>query len=159
VARQAIDRDHPDPVVDFVESAVCSTLEEVRTQRADLAQRLGVIEDEEVVLGVRRVQATQIQSPKSGHYRAQRRRIEPRAHQDLTERIDVVGDWTPAHERRLERRGAATGKRIIDGVARGGQALDEEPRQLGLEHRTIADLVQAVRLALRGRPELVHEIA
>src|SRR5208283_3144895 len=70
VARQAIDRDHPDPVVDFVESAVCSTLEEVRTQRADLAQRLGVIEDEEAVLGVRRVQATQIQSPKSSHYRA-----------------------------------------------------------------------------------------
>src|SRR5208283_4933736 len=107
----------------------------------------------------RRMQAAQIQSPKSRHYRAQRRRIEPRAHQDLTERTDVVGDWTPAHERRLERRGAATGKRIIDGVARGGQALDEEPRQLGLEHRTIADLVQAVRLALLGRPELVHEIA
>ena len=53
--------------------------------------------------------------------------------------------------------GAAAHEGIIDDIARLREALDKKARQLRLEARAVADLVQRMRLPLTGGPEFVDE--
>ena len=88
----------------------------------------------------------------------QRHRFQPRPHQHLRQRIDVVAGRTTSHQRRLQRRRSAAREGIVDRVARPGQTIDEEFRKLRLEAGAVADLMQVVALALAGGPVLVDEI-
>ena len=49
MAGQAVDNDHPDPAVEIVHAAVLLTSHQVGTERADLDQRLGMVEREKFV--------------------------------------------------------------------------------------------------------------
>ena len=87
----------------------------------------------------------------------QRRRLKPGRGQRKAQRIDVVARRDAAQQSRFDGRGAAAHERIVDDVARVGEPLDEEARQLRLEAGAIGDFVQRTGLALACGPELVDE--
>jgi hypothetical protein len=152
VAGQPPDGHHADPVVHGIQASRCIVLDEVAAQRANLRERLRVIEGQQVVrsLGLQApvyVRKTVGDGVDSG-------RREPRPDQTGAQRVDVRPHGAAAHQGRLERGGAPAHEGVVDGVPWLGQPLDEIGRQLGLEAGAVADLVQGVRLTLPGCPEL-----
>ena len=86
-----------------------------------------------------------------------RRRRQPRLCEHRAQWIDVASRRGSPRERRFDDRRAASHERVVHDVAGGGEAVDEEARQLRLEARAIRHLVEAVRGALLARPEFVDE--
>ena len=74
------------------------------------------------------------------------------------ERVDVAPGWRPAEQCRFQHRDAPAHERVVHRIAGLRKALDEEPRELGLETGAIGDLVQRLRRALATGPELVDEV-
>ena len=115
-----------------------------------------MIERQQVLaLDVARVPGHLAQPP--GHL-CQRRRCEAGTGQQDRERVDIVAGGSAPHQRGLHGRRAPTHERIVHGLARLGQAVDEELGELRLEAGPITDLVQVVRPALPGGPELVAQV-
>ena len=155
VAGQTVDGNHAQPLVDAIDRARRLALQQIPAQRAQVPQRLGVIEDEQVVAHPSGARPRNLLQPR-GNF-GQRRRIEPRLKKDAAERVDVGRARNPTEQCGFQRRCAAAGKRIVDRRARSGQPLDEEARQLRLEAGAIRNLVKAVGGPLSLRPELVDQ--
>jgi len=125
---------------------------QVRPQRDDLRERVGVIEHRQIEVGTGG-DLRDLHDASADLF--DRRRIEPRPRQDLRQRIDVVGDHATPQQRRFQRSRAASAEGVVNDIARIRQPLDEETRHLRLEARAIGDLVQRMCVALLGGPELV----
>ena len=158
MAGQPVQRHRAYPVIDRVrlQALQWCALQQPASQGGQLAQRVGVIEGQQV-------RAPDL--PRFPGHLAQPRgnlrggwRGEARAGQQQRQRVDVVAGGPASHQGRLHRRGAAAHEGVVHGLAGRGQAADEERRQLRLEAGPVADFMDAVGLALSGGPELVDEI-
>ena len=89
--------------------------QEVFLQRADFAQRVGVIEDQQVLgnLGV----VGKVDFRQARDEFVEHRRAEARSREGETDRVDVVAPWHAAQQGGFHRRRAAAHERIIDHVA------------------------------------------
>ena len=128
MAGEPVDRHHPDPAIDAVERSAPLALEQVRPQRADLPQRLGVIEDEQVLgrlAGVgrsRRPRAAPATLSSVGG--ASRGRSSTRA-----QRVDVAAARHAPQQRRFDERRAAAHERVVD--ARRPAAVSRSMKKRG----------------------------
>src|SRR6266498_1859316 len=83
------------------------------------------------------------------------RGAQARSNQSQAERVRVTPDRHATEQGRLDGRGAPAHERIVNPIARLGEAFDEKTRKLRLETSPVADLMQATGLPLPSRPELV----
>ena len=155
VAGEAIHRHHAKPSIDAVERARRLASQQIAPQRADVAQRVGVIEDEQVVAHVAAIRPPDVIQTREDL--RQGRRIESRLQEDPAERVHVARLGDAAQQRGLQGGCPAAGKRIVDRGSRCGQTLDEETRELRLEAGAIRDFVETVSGPLPSGPELVDE--
>ena len=154
VAGEPVHGHHPNPAIDAVERPRRLAVEQIVAQRADLAQRIGVIEDEQIVARPPdRTREYLSVGPRSPSSRAAQAWVQ----QDPAEWVDVAGHRNAAKEGRFERVVPRPENGSWTRVSGRGETIDEEARELRLEARAIRDLVKAVGGALPARPELVDE--
>jgi hypothetical protein len=155
MAGQTVESDHPDPIVDGIELSVGAAIDEVFLEGADLAESVGVIEDEELfwelVVSIERdlVESLDDLLECGG--------TETRAREIAAEGIDVATPWDTVEERGFDESCAAAHEGVVNDVAGVGQALDEEARELRFKTGAIGDFVEVMGLSLLGGPELVDE--
>ena len=157
MSRQAVDRHHPDPVVDRVGgTAQRRSFEEPAAKRADMAQRPRAIESKQFrILVACLVPMDLVQS--AGDL-ARRRRIEARPGQQDAQGVGVVSHRLAAHESALNGRCPSPHERVVYRLAWSRQTLDEEFGKLRFEAGAVAHLVNRMGLALAGRPEFIDQI-
>ena len=151
MAGEPVDRHHFDPVVDGL-----GMRQQKAPQRAKLAQRVLMIKGEKIA--ALQLSRAPVDFAQARFDRRERGRREARARKQRGQRIYVVADGPASLQRRLQRRRAAPHERVVDALARRGEARDEKLGQLRLETGAIADLMQRMRLALAGGPEFIDEI-
>ena len=80
--------------------------------------------------------------------------IETRLRECAAERVRVISDHIPSQERGFHKRRSASHERVVDDIARLSEAINEEPRELSFETRSVGNFMQRRGLALPRSPEL-----
>ena len=116
-----VDSDHP-----VHRRAVCLAvaLPREKMRRAHLGRVVGVVEGKQFVLRLDIRIPVERSEPRRDL--GDRGRVGPRAGQEDAQRVDVVADGVAAHQERLDRGRAPTHERVVDRLARTGEAADEE---------------------------------
>ena len=161
MAGQAVDRHHADPIIDGIRrpSDRCSR-DEPMPKGEDVPQSAWAEESQKLAVlwptlmpGV--VPRDLVEPSRDV---IQVRRPQSRPGEKHAQRVDVIAERAPAHQGRLYRRRSAPHERIVNGVPRARQPLDEEFGKLRLEASPVAHLMDRMGLALTRGPELVDEI-
>src|SRR5437879_3328054 len=154
MAGQPIEGQKADPFVHGIHEVRRVLLEEIMLKSADLAEGIGMIKNQQI-LG-KLSGGCEIDGFEALLDGIQERRLEPGPDQDPTERVHIASVRYPSHKGSFEEGSAATHERVVNGIPRGGETLDEESGKLGFETGAVRDFMEGVSLALHGRPKFVH---
>jgi hypothetical protein len=153
MASEPVEADHANPFVDRIQIGLGAAVDEVLFESTDFAEAIRVKKGEEIfgefVAGIKG------DLVESSDDLIQCGRTKARSGQGNTEGVDVTTPRDTVEESGFNEGGAAAHEGIVDDIARGGQALDEEAGQLGFKAGAVRDFVEFVGLALLGSPELV----
>jgi hypothetical protein len=87
----------------------------------------------------------------------EQRGVQTRLREGAAERVRVISDHVATQEGGFNRRRSASHERVVDDIAWLRETIDEKPRELSLETRSVGNLMQRRGLALFGGPELAGE--